>query len=112
MLLGIIINYKAERVKFFVHKKYEKHFFWWRKRYSITKIVTYNLIKAATKQPQKTKGEINMYDFEFNNDWTLGEHETCTIGGPSFGEYECGFGADSISLGEYECGCDYDISDM
>ena len=53
-----------------------------------------------------------MYDFYFDNDWTLGEYETCTIGAPSFGEYECGFDADSISFGEYECGCDYDISDM
>lgn len=62
----------------------------------------------------------------FGYDWTLGEYETCTIGAPSYGEYECGFGADSLSLGdyecgfdadspslgEYECGCDYDWSDL
>lgn len=53
-----------------------------------------------------------MYYDEFNNDCTLGEYETGTIGAPSYGDYECGFDIDSPSLGEYECGCDYDISDM
>ena len=47
----------------------------------------------------------------FEEDWTLGEYETNSIGSPSFGDYECGCGADSPSLGEYECGVDYDISD-
>ena len=51
------------------------------------------------------------YD-EFNNDWTLGEYETGTIGALSYGDYECGFDADSPSYGEYECGCDYDWSDL
>lgn len=63
------------------------------------------------------------YDYD---DWTLGEYETCTIGEPSYGDIECGFGADSLSLsyyecgfsiddvsyGEYECGCDWDYSDL
>ena len=53
-----------------------------------------------------------MYYDDFNNSWTYGEYETCTIGAPSFGEYECGFDADCVSFGGSECGCDYDISDM
>ena len=53
-----------------------------------------------------------MYDYYFDEDWTLGEYETCTIGGASFGDIECGFDDDFGSFGDYECGCDYDISDM
>ena len=52
-----------------------------------------------------------MYDYYFDEDWTLGEYETCTIGGASFGDIECGFDDDFGSFGDYECGCDYDISD-
>ena len=52
-----------------------------------------------------------MYYDDFNNDQTLGEYETCTIGESSFGEYECGFDAVSPSFGDYECGCDCDYSD-
>ena len=56
------------------------------------------------------------YDYnDYHDDhygWTLGEYETGTIGAPSYGDYECGFSADSPSYGEYECGCDYDWSDL
>ena len=53
------------------------------------------------------------YDyFDYDNSYSLGEYETGTIGQPSYGEYECGFNADSASLGEYECGCEYDWSDL
>lgn len=66
-----------------------------------------------------------MLFYDQYNPYCFGAYETLTLGQPSYGNYECGFGVDAPSFGNYECGfsadapsfgeyeclCDYDISD-